>query len=60
MRTRRQLFRDIGVTLFMVFPASALGCAQYDRAPVPFETGNVISPPLGCTEMRKVEKSADC
>lgn len=30
------------------------------QSPTPFETGDVVLPPYGCTELRKQNEKADC
>ena len=60
MKTRRQLLR---LSLFCsLIPVAVIvtRCSQVAEEPVPFQTGEVVGPPLGCTELRANDRLGDC
>ncbi len=58
MRTRREVLRKMGcLGIFLVAPVASV---QHSREPVPFQTGQIVSPPIGCTELREADQEGDC
>ena len=60
MQTRRQ-FLKLGTQTTLILPTAVVaGCLQSPKEPLPFETGEEVSPPLGCTELRQQNSVGDC
>ena len=60
MQTRRQLLK---LLLFPGLAATAVTlarCSQPPQTPVPFQTGEEVVPPIGCTDLRKADARGDC
>ncbi len=60
MVSRRQFLRFISSVSVAAIVPFASSCSQVSKPPVPFETGGVVNPPLGCSELREVNGQGDC
>ena len=60
MKTRRQLLRLSLLSSLIPLALFVTGCSQVAKQPVPFQTGEVVMPPLGCTELRENDILGDC
>jgi len=59
--SNRRKFLNLCATMTITLNAPLLlGCAQRGTDPQPFKSGKEISPPLGCTELRKTDPRGDC
>ncbi len=60
MQTRRQLLRLILFSSVIAPAIIVARCSQAPQKPVPFEIGEEVVPPIGCTDLRKTDKLGDC
>ena len=60
MQTRRRLLKFILLSSLTAPLATMARCSQAPQAPVPFQTGEEVVPPIGCTELRKADQLGDC
>ncbi len=60
MHTRRQLLK-LSLVFSLTPPAIIVaGCTQSKEEPFPFQTGDVVVPPRGCTDLRQSNSQGDC
>ena len=60
MVSRRQFLRFISIAGVAALVPLATACSQTSNPPVPFQTGRVVNPPLGCSELREINGRGDC
>ena len=60
MKTRRQLLRLSLFSSLIPIAVILTRCSQVAEEPVPFQTGELVAPPLGCTELRENDSLGDC
>lgn len=60
MQTRRQLLRWMLYSGLTVSTTAVTGCAGGQRRPIPFQAGEVVTPPTGCTQLRANDSQGDC
>ena len=59
MQSRRRFFRFFALSSLTLTVPLLLQCTQFPSDPVPFETGQEVPPPIGCTELRSTNRQAD-
>lgn len=58
MQSRRSFIRSLlGMAVLVAVPVA---CGASESKPVPFETGQEVNPPLGCSELRERDRRGDC
>jgi hypothetical protein len=60
MQTRRQLLKWLLYSSLTMSTTTVTGCIQAQPQPVPFQSGEAVTPPLGCTELRANDNQGDC
>lgn len=62
MTSRRIFLKRLVFLCLIIATPSTLGCVDIRTgvAPQPFKTGKEISPPLGCSQLRRNDAQGDC
>ena len=60
MNSRREFLQLLAITSASVVTFPVTACSQPQQRPTPFQTGEEVAPPLGCSELRANDASGDC
>ena len=60
MHTRRQLLKLLLFSSLAATAVTVVRCSQPPQTPVPFQIGEEVVPPIGCTDLRKADELGDC
>ncbi|NKB33673.1 MAG: twin-arginine translocation signal domain-containing protein [Pseudomonadales bacterium] len=60
MNSRRDFLKKLTLASVSVATFSVAACSQPQKRPTPFQTGEEVTPPLGCSELRANDANGDC